>query len=190
MILRRIARSLLAPVFISRGLHALRQPDEHVRVAKPLINQVVGQRSDMLPESVPTDAATLVRVDAAVKIGAGSALAMGKFPRLSSALLLGSLVPTTLVWHPFWEEDRPAERAEQLTQFYKNAGLAGGLLLAAVDTEGKPSLGWRARRAARKTGKQVEHSGVAAKSNARDVQRKTRRGAKRARKRARAALPR
>jgi hypothetical protein len=33
--------------------------------------------------------------------------------------------------------------------FLKNLGLLGGLILAAFDTEGAPSLGWRAKRQAR-----------------------------------------
>jgi hypothetical protein len=34
-------------------------------------------------------------------------------------------------------------------QFFKNVSMMGGLLLAGVDTEGKPGVAWRARRAAR-----------------------------------------
>jgi hypothetical protein len=33
--------------------------------------------------------------------------------------------------------------------FVKNLGLLGGLILAAVDTEGEPSLSWRAKRSVR-----------------------------------------
>jgi uncharacterized membrane protein YphA (DoxX/SURF4 family) len=91
----------------------------------------------------------MVKIDALVKIGAGAALALGKLPRLSAALLAASLVPTTLAGHPFWELDDPKERSAQRIQFLKNLGLLGGLLLASADTEGKPSLGWRARRGAR-----------------------------------------
>ena len=36
----------------------------------------------------------------------------------------------------------------QRIHFFKNASMLGGLLLAAVDTEGKPGVAWRARRAA------------------------------------------
>src|SRR5439155_1358622 len=59
-----------------------------------------------------------------------------------------SIVPTTLAGHRFWEHTDPTERFGQISNFVKNAGLLGGLLLAAVDTEGKPSVGWRARKAA------------------------------------------
>jgi hypothetical protein len=37
----------------------------------------------------------------------------------------------------------------QRVQFFKNVSMMGGLLLAGVDTEGRPGVAWRARRAAR-----------------------------------------
>ncbi|HUJ66530.1 MAG TPA: hypothetical protein VLX59_13380, partial [Acidimicrobiales bacterium] len=49
-----------------------------------------------------------------------------------------------------WEETDEATKAQQRIHFIKNLGLLGGLILAAVDTEGAPSLGWRARRRARR----------------------------------------
>jgi hypothetical protein len=36
----------------------------------------------------------------------------------------------------------------QRVQFFKNLSMLGGLLLAAADTEGRPSMSWRAHRAA------------------------------------------
>lgn len=153
MILRRLARPMLASIFIYGGVNALRQAEGHAEVAKPLLDKTVGRQQ--LPEAVPTDPVTLVRADAVVKIVAGTAFAFGKLPRLSALALLGSLVPTTAAAHPFWEAKDPGERQQQLTHFLKNAGLAGGLLIAAADTEGKPSLGWRARRAAKKASEKV-----------------------------------
>jgi hypothetical protein len=76
-------------------------------------------------------------------------LAAGKFRRLAALALIGSIVPTTYAGHRFWEESDPATRAQQKMHFVKNLGLLGGLILAAFDTEGEPSLGWRARRQAR-----------------------------------------
>lgn len=155
MILRRVARPLLAAIFVAGGVNALKQAQGHAEVAKPLLDKTVGRQSEALPDAVPTDAVTLVQVDAGVKIAAGTLLALGKFPRLSSLALLGSLVPTTVAGHPFWEAKDEQQRQDQLIHFLKNLGLAGGLLLAAADTEGRPSLGWRARRAARKAGEHV-----------------------------------
>ena len=59
----------------------------------------------------------------------GAALGLGIKPRLAAMSLAGSLVPTTLAGHRFWEEDEGA-RSGQLTQFLKNLGLLGGLVLA------------------------------------------------------------
>jgi uncharacterized membrane protein YphA (DoxX/SURF4 family) len=56
---------------------------------------------------LPTDTAGWVRVDGAVKVAAGLALATGRFPRLSALILLASLAPTTYTGHPVLEGDRP-----------------------------------------------------------------------------------
>jgi len=148
MIMRRIARPLLAAVFISGGIETLRNPKPRIQAAEPLLDKTVGKVEDKLPDEVPTDAETLVKVDAAVKIGAGIALALGKFPRLASLLLAGSVVPTTVAGHRFWEYEDPAERARQQVHFFKNVSLLGGLMIAAGDTHGKPSVAWRAKHAA------------------------------------------
>ncbi len=52
------------------------------------------------------------------------------------------------------------------------AGLLGGLLLAAVDTEGKPSVGYRARRAAKKAANSTEKSFERAQRRAAKAQKK------------------
>ncbi|WIX80830.1 DoxX family protein [Amycolatopsis carbonis] len=156
MILRRVARPLLASMFIYGGIGMLRDTRGHAKAIEPFLTETFDKVEGLVPEQVPRDPATLVRIDAAVKIGAGLALASGKAPRLASLALLGTLVPTTAAAHRFWEIKDPVERQAQQVQFLKNAGIAGGLLLAAGDTAGKPSLGWRARRAAKKAGKQAE----------------------------------
>lgn len=153
MIVRRLARPLLATIFISGGINTLRNPEAHTKAADAMLDKsglAVSQ------EQLPADLGTLVKVDGAVKIGAGLMLALGRFPRLSALLLAASLVPTTLAGHRFWEYDDENERAGQLIHFEKNVGLLGALLLASVDTGGKPSLGWRARRQAKKLRKQTK----------------------------------
>jgi putative oxidoreductase len=69
--------------------------------------------------------------------------------------LAGSLVPTTIVGHPFWAAETTAERRNQEVHFAKNLGLLGGLLLAAADTQGRPSLRWRASHAVDRTQRSV-----------------------------------
>ncbi len=102
------------------------------------------------PLPLPNETDQLVKINAAVQVLAGALLGLGRCPRLAATALAGSLVPTTLAAHRFWEEQDPAQRAQQQIHFMKNLGLLGGLLLAAVDSEGAPSLRWRAKRALRK----------------------------------------
>ena len=97
---------------------------------------------------IPTNTKTLVRLNAGAQILAGAALATGRAPRLASTVLAATLVPTTLAGHRFWEETDPAAKSNQKIHFFKNVSMFGGLLLAGVDTDGKPGMAWRARRAA------------------------------------------
>jgi uncharacterized membrane protein YphA (DoxX/SURF4 family) len=145
MLLRRVARPLLAGIFIQGGISALRDPKTHADMAAPVVDRVTA----VAPIEQPPDGVTLVRIDAGVKIGAGTLLALGKAPRFSAALLAASIIPTTAAQHRFWEESDPNKRANDQLHFTKNLALLGGLMLAAADTEGKPSLAWRARRAGR-----------------------------------------
>jgi putative oxidoreductase len=70
-----------------------------------------------------------VVLNGALMIVAGLLLGLGIAPRIAAALLIGSLVPTTLVGHPFWKEEPGPERSKQLLQFLKNLGLISGLLM-------------------------------------------------------------
>src|SRR4051812_29992038 len=140
VLVRAIARPLLAASFVTGGLNTLRAPAKRVRAA----DRVVTPLASRMPQLSNTE--QVVKVDAAAKVVAGSLLALGRLPRLSATVLAVSLVPTTLADHPFWEERDPVRRHQQRLALMKNAGLLGGLLLAAVDTEGRPSLGWWARR--------------------------------------------
>ena len=51
--------------------------------------------------------------------------------------------------------------------FFKNLGLLGGLILAALDTEGEPSLSWRAKRRGRQIEAALAISRAATTSNSR-----------------------
>jgi putative oxidoreductase len=140
---RRIARPMLASMFIAGGLDAIQSPEGKVKAAAA-VTEPLKARFPLLPE----DAATLVRLNGIVQVGAGGLLALGKFRRLAAWALVASVIPTTYAGHRFWEEVDEETRAQQRVHFLKNLGLLGGLVLAAVDTEGAPSLGWRARRRA------------------------------------------
>ena len=81
----------------------------------------------------------------------GVLLATGRLPRLARSRSRRSLIPTTFAGHRFWEIEDPQQRAQQRIHFLKNVSMLGGLIIAATDTEGRPSLSWRAKKRARRT---------------------------------------
>jgi len=135
-IVRAIARPCLASVFIWGGIDALRKPHGRAEKASPVLDKIKSATP------LPADDVMLVRINSAVQIGAGFMLATSRFPRLASLALAGSLVPTTIAGHAFWNVDSET-KPMQKTQFAKNLSVLGGLLLAVADTAGKPSLSWR-----------------------------------------------
>lgn len=147
---------MLSAVFISRGVDALRSPKPATDATRQTLEEL-----SKLPDPVgtkvpvPSNAETVAKVTAAVQIGGGLLLATGRLPRFASAALALSVVPSSLGGHFFWNEVDPQRKAEERRAFITDVSLIGGLIIAAVDTEGKPSLGWRGRRAARKVSEAV-----------------------------------
>src|SRR2546421_12653839 len=127
MLTRRIARPLMAGIFISGGIDTFRNPGPRAQRVEPVIKQF----SDTLP--LPEDTETLVQFNAAVHVVAGTFLALGQLPRPSAAALGASLLPTTAAGHRFWEEESPQSKAMQRTHFLKNLAILGGLIIAATD---------------------------------------------------------
>ena len=149
MLIRRVARPMLSAAFIGRGVDALRSPKPAADAARPTL-EGLSKLPDPVGTNVPSNAETVARVTAGVQIGGGLLLASGKLPRLASAALALSVVPGSLGGHTFWNETDPQRKADERRAFLTDISLIGGLIIAAVDTEGRPSLGWRGRRAAHK----------------------------------------
>lgn len=141
-LVRSIARPMLAGMFVYGGIDAVRHASAKAGRAESVVEPV----TDLL--GLPGDAGTWVRANGAVQIAAGAALTIGKLPRLAALVLAGSLIPTTIAGHRFWEETEPVAKNGQRIQFLKNLSMLGGLLLAADDTGGRPSVPWRIHRAA------------------------------------------
>lgn len=123
---------MLASMFIVGGLNSLRNAKAMAPAVQPLSDQV-----DKLAPStpVPTDPVTLVRVNGVIHVVAGAMLAAGRMPRLASLALAGTLVPTTLVGHRFWDEQDPGMKQNQQVHFFKNVSMFGGLLMATLDPD-------------------------------------------------------
>lgn len=158
--IRRLARPMLASVFIIDGIETLRNPQPHVQQASPLVDQatpVVEKGEQVINDNVsasvppvPKDTETIVKVLAGAKIGAGSLFAFGKLPRTSALVLTGAHVPSTLSRHSFWLENDPAERSRKTKGLATDVALLGALILATADTAGHPGLAYRAGKARKK----------------------------------------
>jgi len=139
-VVRRIARPMLAAIFVTSGLDALLHPAERAKIAAPLVAKLSG------PLSLPDNPEMMVRANGATMVVAGTMLATGTVPRVAALALAGTLVPTTYTAHAFWTVRDPEVRSLQKAHFLKNVGLLGGVLLATVDTAGKPGLAYRTRQ--------------------------------------------
>jgi uncharacterized membrane protein YphA (DoxX/SURF4 family) len=145
---RLIARPMLASIFLVGSATALKNPSATATKAEPVTARLVPLiKKAGVP--LPEDPETLVRLNAGVQIAAALALASGRLPRISAGVLAASLVPTTVAGHRYWEIDDPMQKTQQRLHFFKNLSVIGGLIIAAGDTDGKPGVAWRARRAAK-----------------------------------------
>lgn len=138
--LRALARPLLASVFVVEGIDAVRHADRHAAAAEP-IRPALARLAERVP-GLPADPKSLTRLLGAVQIGAGVLLATGKAPRVAAGVLAVITVPTTLARHPAWAASGE-ERRDHAGGLLRGAALLGGLIFAAEDRQGRPSLGWR-----------------------------------------------
>ena len=145
-ILRAFARPMLAASFVLDGIDALTRPARHVErfeKVSPLLEKAG------LPPVLTSDARMLTRACGAVSGAAGLGLATSRAPRTCAAVLAGLNIPLTLVNNPVWAIEDAAARAEAVSGLVRGGAVGAGLLLAAVDRGGRPSLGWRIRNSRR-----------------------------------------
>ena len=144
----------MSAVFIGQGIDSLRNPRPAAEAAAPTVD---GLRAlpDPVGSSIPNDPQTFAQINAAVQIGGGVLLATGKAPRIASAALAFTVLPANLGAHMFWSESDPQVKAQKRKDFLTDLSLLGGLIIASADTAGKPSLGWRGRRAAERLSERV-----------------------------------
>src|SRR5437764_9434128 len=97
----RLGRTMLAPMFITGGLDAIRHPESKEAKAEA----VTGPITETL--GLPDETPLLVRLNGGVQVVGGTLLGFGRFTRLAAFALAASLIRTTLAGHRFWEESDP-----------------------------------------------------------------------------------
>lgn len=148
-LLQTAGRMLTAPIFITGGLSAVKDPAGKAAMAESTLDSI----REFVP-GLPDDNELLVRINGGVQILAGATLLLGIKPRLSALALAGSLIPTTLAGHSFWEMEGGDAKAHQ-TQFSKNLAALGGLLLIAGDGDNTKAIEKAAKKAAKKAEKRA-----------------------------------
>ena len=157
--IRFLARPMLAAGYISNGVDRLRRPEAAAASIGPLLNMARKQID------VPIDAPTLARATGAAQVAAGSLLAIGRFPRVSATILVGTYLLDTVgeriaADKTTSKDDKRARTERTLIR----TSMLGGALLASVDTAGKPGLWWRTQHAAEDLWSSVEDTSKQAMS--------------------------
>lgn len=116
--IRAVTRVLLSGIFVVGGWGAFSKP---------------GGRPKKVADAGIPQPELAVAVNGTVMVLAGLLLGLSILPRIAAALLIGSLIPTTIVGHAFWKEPPGPARENHSIQFLKNLGLIGGLLLVLAD---------------------------------------------------------
>jgi len=148
-LLQTAGRVFTAPIFISGGYSAVTDPAGKAAMAESTLDAI----REYVP-GLPDDNELLVRINGGVQILAGTTLLLGIKPRLSALALAGSLIPTTLAGHSFWEMEGGEAKAHQ-TQFSKNLAALGGLLLLIGAGENQKAIDKAAAKAAKKAEKRA-----------------------------------
>jgi len=122
---RTAARFFLAGIFMYSGYGMIQDAERYAKRASSAV--------PMLPEEP-----MIAKVHGAAMLGAGGTFALGILPKTSARILALTLIPNTLIGHPFWKSTKPEDQRAQLVHFLKNLGLFGGLLYVSSDKRTEP----------------------------------------------------
>jgi putative oxidoreductase len=124
-LIRTAGRLCISAIFVYTGYGMINNAERYAKRAAAAV--------PMLPEDP-----MVARAHGATMMVAGSTLALGIVPRMSARVLALTMIPNTLIGHPFWRSESPEDRRTQLVHFLKNIGLFGGLLYLSADKRTAP----------------------------------------------------
>ncbi|MUK02183.1 DoxX family membrane protein [Vibrio cholerae] len=166
-LVRVIARPLIASSFVFSGVDRLRSAGATAPQLKPVLASV----AKVVPAaaSVTGNEKLVGQVLGATQVGAALLLGIGRFSRVAALLLTVTATVNALVDYRSGDASTPEGKKARRTQLLKNLSLIGAVLLATVDTNGRPGIAWRA-----------EHLAVGAKKNAAGLRKDARKQLKKA----------
>lgn len=141
-LVRVLARPLLASSFVLTGIDRLRNTEATAAALRPALDRL----SKAVPSaaSVTSNEKQVAKVLGAAHLGAALLLGIGRFSRLSALVLVGTSSLNAVVEFNNADSSTAKARKERRNQLIKNLSLVGAVLIAAVDTNGRPSWAWRA----------------------------------------------
>ena len=175
-LVRRIARPLLAAPFILEGVRTAVRPEREIEVYPRAFESADSKLAQASAPGV-VDIRTVIRASGVVAAGAGLLYATNRCPRAAAVALLAT---TSVGWagrKKVWEL-RGEERMQEIQSILTDAGLLGGLLLAVVDHDGRPSLGYRVDRFVERSQKKAAATQRELEKKAGKAQKKVERSAK------------
>ena len=173
-LMRFVARSLFASYFIADGVKAVRNPAESAPDAERVTSKIAPLVQRVVPADVssyvPERAETWVRLVGVAQIVGGVMFATGLGRRVGALLLAKSSVVNLAI---AWPEKgaAPAVKEAARGDVLRQAALLGAATLGALDTQGKPSLQWRADQATKEAKKKAEEKAAAAAKAAKSATR-------------------
>ncbi|WP_278235097.1 DoxX family membrane protein [Isoptericola sp. AK164] len=154
MLLRRLARPLLAVPFVYDGVSTALRPAEHTEAAR--------RGADTVTEALgvepldDTQVSLLVRAHGGATALAGLLLAVGRTPRSAALTLAALTAPLAVVNQPF--TSKGDERRERTDKFVKNLGAIGAAVIAGIDLEGRPGVSYRIAQKRAAASKSAHHA--------------------------------
>ena len=125
-----IGRLLIAAIFLMSGIAKL--------------TDTPGTVAHMAKMGIPYPD-TLALIAGSAEILGGLSLALGLLTRVGAVGLILFMIPTTLIFHAFWNYEGE-ERMTQMVNFMKNLAIMGGLAALAAFGAGRFSLDRALRR--------------------------------------------
>lgn len=192
-IVRTIARPLLATGFVVNGVDSFRNSSRAAQHLSPALTAV--ERAVPQAKPVVANSAVVAQGLAAAQVAAALAYGAGKFPRAAATVLVTTTGVNAYLDFRAAEHGTKDQKAARRSSALKNVSLVGATMLAAVDTDGKPSLAWRAehllnsaQKSANSLGKdaakRMEQAKKSAAGNTANTRKTAQKAAEQARKRA------
>ena len=145
--IRKLAHTLLASAFAVDAVQMLQKPEKYTGEAKATAGALRTALPANMAKSVPADDVTNVRIMAGTKAVASLLVATNKAPRVGAFTLAALQIPTTATRRAFWNESNKDKKQTKQLGLVTDLTLLGALMATTLDTQGKPSVAWRVKKA-------------------------------------------